>query len=127
MFNNYTLFRLRLILIIVIIPNDSRTVSLSLLRWTSSETGNTGNNNGSIRVDRRGLSCLLFHKTGEDGLFGRRLPSGYGEFDSVSGLKIGATVEIAGVNAGRVDGITLDTKSGMARVRLQIDNGISFT
>ncbi|HYS43404.1 MAG TPA: outer membrane lipid asymmetry maintenance protein MlaD, partial [Geobacteraceae bacterium] len=49
-------------------------------------------------------------------------------FDSVSGLKSGASVEIAGVEVGRVDGIVLDPKSGaQARVYLRIRNGVKLT
>ena len=49
-------------------------------------------------------------------------------FDSVSGLKSGASVEIAGVEVGRVDGIVLDPKSGaQARVYLRIRTGVKLT
>jgi len=49
-------------------------------------------------------------------------------FDSVSGLKGGASVEIAGVEVGRVDGIVLDPKSGaQARVYLRIRNGVKLS
>ncbi len=49
-------------------------------------------------------------------------------FDSVSGLKSGASVEIAGVEVGKVDGIVLDPKSGaQARVYLRIRNGVKLT
>lgn len=50
----------------------------------------------------------------------------YAEFDSAAGLKNGATVEIAGVGVGRVDGITLNPKNEMARVRLEINKGIKL-
>jgi phospholipid/cholesterol/gamma-HCH transport system substrate-binding protein len=49
-------------------------------------------------------------------------------FDSVAGLKSGASVEIAGVEVGRVDRITLDPKSGaQARVYLRIRKGVRLT
>ncbi len=44
----------------------------------------------------------------------------YANFSSVSGLKTGAAVEIAGVEVGRVDAITLNTTDYEARVRMQI-------
>jgi phospholipid/cholesterol/gamma-HCH transport system substrate-binding protein len=48
-------------------------------------------------------------------------------FDSVSGLKSGASVEIAGVEVGRVDRIVLDpASSNRAQVYLQIRNGIKL-
>jgi phospholipid/cholesterol/gamma-HCH transport system substrate-binding protein len=45
-------------------------------------------------------------------------------FTSVSGLKTGAVVEMAGVEVGQVNAIALDTKSQMAKVKLKIRNGI---
>jgi phospholipid/cholesterol/gamma-HCH transport system substrate-binding protein len=49
-------------------------------------------------------------------------------FDSVSGLKPGARVEIAGVEVGQVDRITLDPRnSDQARVWLKIKNGVRIT
>ncbi len=41
-------------------------------------------------------------------------------FNSVSGLKAGAAVEVSGVAVGKVDAISLDQKSKMARVQLKI-------
>jgi phospholipid/cholesterol/gamma-HCH transport system substrate-binding protein len=41
-------------------------------------------------------------------------------FDSVSGLKPGASVEIAGVQVGTVEKISLDSKRGRARVTLKM-------
>ena len=48
----------------------------------------------------------------------------FAKFSSVAGLKSGAPVEIAGVEVGRVDNITLDSKDFEARVRMQIDLNI---
>lgn len=44
------------------------------------------------------------------------------EFDNISGLKIGAPVEIAGVKVGTVDRIFLDGISAV--VRLEIENSV---
>ncbi|MEO5348520.1 MAG: outer membrane lipid asymmetry maintenance protein MlaD [Magnetococcus sp. YQC-3] len=44
----------------------------------------------------------------------------YAKFSSIAGLKSGAAVEIAGVEVGRVDAITLDTTDFEARVRMKI-------
>ena len=50
------------------------------------------------------------------------------EFDSVSGLKPGARVEVAGVEVGKVDRIALDPKSGdQAIAYLKIKTGINIT
>lgn len=45
-------------------------------------------------------------------------------FSSVSGLKSGAPVEIAGVEVGRVDHITLDTTSFEAQVHMKINPNV---
>jgi len=48
-------------------------------------------------------------------------------FDSISGLRNGASVEIAGVEVGRVDRIVLDPKAGYtAKVTLRINSGIEL-
>lgn len=49
-------------------------------------------------------------------------------FDSVSGLKPGARVEVAGVEVGKVDRITLDVKAGdRAIAYLKIKSGLKIT
>ncbi|MDD2897465.1 MAG: outer membrane lipid asymmetry maintenance protein MlaD [Desulfuromonadaceae bacterium] len=49
-------------------------------------------------------------------------------FDSVSGLKPGARVEVAGVEVGKVDRITLDAKTGDRAVAyLKIKTGVKLT
>lgn len=48
------------------------------------------------------------------------------EFDSVSGLKKGAVVSIAGVDVGKVSGISL-TDDEMARVELYLSNDVKIT
>ena len=48
-------------------------------------------------------------------------------FLSVSGLKAGAQVEIAGVEVGQVDSISLDAKDNVAMVRLKIKKDIVLT
>lgn len=47
-------------------------------------------------------------------------------FRSVAGLKVGAQVEIAGVQVGQVDAITLDSTEMDARVRLKIKNDVKL-
>lgn len=63
------------------------------------------------------------------GLGGLQLSTGntydvYAEFDNVSGLNYGATVEIGGVPIGQVVEITL--KDPMALVRLRINNDVAL-
>jgi len=48
-------------------------------------------------------------------------------FTSVTGLKVGAQVEIAGVQMGQVDAISLDPKENVAMVRLKIKEGIQLS
>lgn len=47
-------------------------------------------------------------------------------FDSVSGLRAGAGIEMAGVKIGQVDSISLDTEDMQALVQLKIQNGIKL-
>jgi phospholipid/cholesterol/gamma-HCH transport system substrate-binding protein len=48
-------------------------------------------------------------------------------FLSVSGLTTGANVEIAGVQVGQVDAISLDQKDYVAMVRLKIKKGVQLS
>lgn len=48
-------------------------------------------------------------------------------FTSVSGLRVGAEVEIAGVRVGRVARIELDPAEAMAVVTLQLDKQVKLT
>ncbi len=48
----------------------------------------------------------------------------YAQFTSVAGLKLGAVVEIAGVEVGRVEQITLQPGAYEARLRLLIDPAV---
>jgi phospholipid/cholesterol/gamma-HCH transport system substrate-binding protein len=48
------------------------------------------------------------------------------EFDNVSGLKVGATVEIAGVTIGKVSGIALG-EGDLARVVLLLNRDVEVT
>jgi phospholipid/cholesterol/gamma-HCH transport system substrate-binding protein len=76
-----------------------------------------------------GLICLTYLsvKLGKMEMFGGDNYQVYADFDSVSGLKSGAAVEVAGVGVGRVGQIILDPKSGnKARVYLQIRKGIQL-
>ncbi len=48
------------------------------------------------------------------------------QFDNVSGLKVGATIEIAGVTIGKVSDISLG-KQGLAKVALLINQGVDIS
>ena len=76
-----------------------------------------------------GILCLTYLsvKLGKKELIGGKSYEVYAEFDSVSGLKKGASVEIAGVEIGRVDRFDLDPKfSDRARVFLRINDGVKL-
>jgi len=76
-----------------------------------------------------GILCLAYLsvKLGKMELFGGDYYQVEADFDNVSGLKSGASVEIAGVEVGRVAQILLDPKSDMAKVSLQVRNGTKLT
>lgn len=77
-----------------------------------------------------GIICLAYLslKLGKMEVIGGNYYDVYALFDSVSGLKSGATVEIAGVEVGKVERITLDSKSGaQAKVYLRIREGVKLT
>ncbi len=58
-------------------------------------------------------------------MFGRGGYTVYAEFDNIGGLKPGASVEIAGVQVGRVKNITL-TEDYLARVEMVIDRSVKL-
>lgn len=77
-----------------------------------------------------GILCLAYLsiKLGKMELLGGDNYQVIAEFNSVSGLKEGASVEIAGVEVGRVDRITLDPAKGyLAKVYLQINSATKLS
>ncbi len=75
-----------------------------------------------------GMACLgyLTVKLGKMELFRSEGYTVSARFASVAGLKTGAGVEIAGVQVGKVTGITLD-KDYSARVSMQIGEGVALS
>lgn len=51
----------------------------------------------------------------------------HGYFSSVSGLKKGAAVDLAGVRVGQVSAISIDTQHLVAKVTLEIDSHIEIS
>jgi phospholipid/cholesterol/gamma-HCH transport system substrate-binding protein len=47
------------------------------------------------------------------------------DFDNISGLKVGATVEVAGVDIGRVESISV-TQDNMARLLLNLNKNVKI-
>jgi len=77
-----------------------------------------------------GILCLgyLSIKLGKMELVGGDYYTVSAKFDSVSGLKPGARVEIAGVEVGKVDRIALDSKGwDQALTYLKIKSGIKVS
>jgi phospholipid/cholesterol/gamma-HCH transport system substrate-binding protein len=77
-----------------------------------------------------GILCLgyISIKLGKMELFGDETYRLTADFTTVSGLKEGASIELAGVIVGRVSRIMLDPKdSGQARVVLKVAKGVRLS
>lgn len=76
-----------------------------------------------------GILCVgyLTIRLGDVDWFGDRTYPIFARFESVSGLKSGAAVEIAGIPVGKIHAITLDQERQMAVVEMKIDNGVAIT
>ena len=76
-----------------------------------------------------GMICVVYLpvKLGKMQILGDNTYSLSARFESVSGLKTGAYVEMAGVPVGQVASISLDHKEQMAMVKLKIDKDVTLT
>lgn len=76
-----------------------------------------------------GLICsiYLFIVLGEIGFLRDTRYPVYGFFTSVSGLKKGARVEMAGVEIGIVSNVTIDKERLLAKVELSIDKNMMLS
>ena len=76
-----------------------------------------------------GLLCciFLFVSLGEIGFDKQTKYPVYGYFTSISGLKKGAVVEMAGVAIGTVSDISLDKEQLMAKVEFSINKNIKLS
>jgi len=76
-----------------------------------------------------GLVCVAYLtiKLGKMEWFGDDFYMLKARFTSVSGLKVGAQVDLAGVGIGQVADIQLDNKRQMAIVQMKIKKGIILT
>jgi phospholipid/cholesterol/gamma-HCH transport system substrate-binding protein len=76
-----------------------------------------------------GILCVgyLTVKLGKMEILGKDYYSVNAQFDSVTGLKAGANVEMAGVPIGKVEAIALDSERQVARVRLKIQRSVVLT
>ncbi|MCP4106384.1 MAG: outer membrane lipid asymmetry maintenance protein MlaD [Desulfobacteraceae bacterium] len=76
-----------------------------------------------------GILCIgyLTIKLGKMELIGDNNYPVYAKFRSVSGLTVGAQVEMAGVQIGKVDSITLDHERLVAKIRMKIQKDLELT
>lgn len=76
-----------------------------------------------------GILCVgyLTVKLGKMELLGKEYYYLNAQFESVTGLKAGANIEMAGVPIGKVEAIALDTERQVARVRLKIQSNVVLT
>jgi len=76
-----------------------------------------------------GIACVgyLTIRLGKMELLGNEHYYLNARFNSVSGLKAGASIEIAGVQVGQVDSISLDIKDNVALVRMKIRKDVELT
>lgn len=75
-----------------------------------------------------GFLCFIWLavKLGDVSLFGDDSYTVKARFGSISGLKSGATVEIAGVRVGKVTDVDLDREDYEAVVEMKIDKGVDL-
>ena len=75
-----------------------------------------------------GFLCFIWLavKLGDVPLFGDNSYTVKARFGSISGLKSGATVEIAGVRVGKVTKVDLDREDYEAVVEMAIDKGVDL-
>ena len=73
-----------------------------------------------------GLLCVAYMtvKLGKVSIFGDDYYLLYARFASVSGLRVGNPVEIEGIEAGRVERLSIDQEKQMAMVELKIRKDI---
>jgi phospholipid/cholesterol/gamma-HCH transport system substrate-binding protein len=76
-----------------------------------------------------GIICVgyLTIRLGEVEILGDKYYPLNARFTSVTGLKVGAQVEVAGVQVGQVDAIVLEPKDLVAVVRLKIKEGLDLS
>jgi phospholipid/cholesterol/gamma-HCH transport system substrate-binding protein len=73
-----------------------------------------------------GLICVgyITVKLGDVTLFGHDSYRLYAKFTSVSGLRVGNTVEMLGIQVGRVEALTMDQENQLAVVEMRINRGV---
>ncbi|PIE42139.1 MAG: outer membrane lipid asymmetry maintenance protein MlaD [Gammaproteobacteria bacterium] len=77
---------------------------------------------GFVILGILGLAFLAYKVSAVNSIGRQGTYSLYADFNSISGLKEGASVTLAGVKIGQVDSISVDPQSYNATVKLLIDN-----
>ena len=74
------------------------------------------------------LLCVAYLtlKLGDVSFLGDNSYAVFAKFTSVSGLKVGSTVEMLGMEIGRVAGFSMDQKDQVAVAELRIGNGVQI-
>jgi phospholipid/cholesterol/gamma-HCH transport system substrate-binding protein len=72
------------------------------------------------------IACVAYLtlKLGDVSVLGDKSYPLFAKFTSVSGLKVGSSVEMVGMQIGRVSGFSMDQKDMVAVVELRIDKGV---
>jgi phospholipid/cholesterol/gamma-HCH transport system substrate-binding protein len=75
-----------------------------------------------------GLFCVGYMtvKLGNVGLLGDDSYSLFARFTSVSGLRTGSSIQMLGIEIGRVDKLTMDQENQLAVVKFRINKGIKI-
>ncbi len=75
-----------------------------------------------------GLICIGYMavKLGDFSIFGDNSYSIYARFSAVTGLKLGSSVEVLGIEVGKVQNMVLDQKKQMAMVEFRIKKGVQI-
>lgn len=76
-----------------------------------------------------GIICVgyLTMRLGKMEWLGDNYYTVYAQFQSISGLKPGTQVEMAGVEIGKVDSVSLDPQKQVALVEMKIQKGLTLT
>ena len=76
-----------------------------------------------------GILCVgyLTVKLGKMEILGKEFYHVKAQFESVAGLKVGASVELAGVQIGKVEAIALDTERMVASVHMKIQSDVALS
>lgn len=75
-----------------------------------------------------GLLCIGYMtvKLGNIGFLGDNSYPLFARFTSVSGLRVGSSIEMLGIEIGRVEKLTMDQEEQVAVVKFRIQNGIKI-